>query len=307
MTRPPVLRLATIVSRGCVCIAAVVSATVACGDTRKIAPEQQDRVSSSPTTNVGFFANLPKDFHAPDADDQVGWRLLAEYGALFVARGGVTLPPAVTFPDEASVAGWQAKLATRQETIGGVSVELQAPAMEALLAARAEAAERRLRITPRSRDAARRDYRMTAKPWLSRVHRGVDHWVRQGRLSPQEAARLRSLSPRDQVPEILRLEKQGLYFSSDRSKSILNSGAAPGSSQHLSLLALDVKEHESPRVRAILARHGWFQTVVSDLPHFTYLGAKEHELSMLGLKMVTVGKRSFWIPEIPASGMAVGK
>ena len=44
------------------------------------------------------------------------------------------------------------------------------------------------------------------------------------------------------------------------------------------MLAFDVNEFDNPRVREILAKHGWFQTVLSDLPHFTYLGLKEKDL-----------------------------
>jgi hypothetical protein len=51
-------------------------------------------------------------------------------------------------------------------------------------------------------------------------------------------------------------------------------------------------------VRAILARHGWFQTVTSDLPHFTFLAAKESELPKLGLKAVQNANRTFWVPDI---------
>ena len=61
---------------------------------------------------------------------------------------------------------------------------------------------------------------------------------------------------------------------------------------------LDVKEFDNARVRSILASHGWFQTVTSDLPHFTYLGVKESELPMLGLKQVQNSGRIFWVPDI---------
>ena len=64
------------------------------------------------------------------------------------------------------------------------------------------------------------------------------------------------------------------------------------------MLALDVKELENPQVRHILADHGWFQTVISDLPHFTYLGAKESDLPALGLKKVSDDGRTYWIPNI---------
>jgi len=39
------------------------------------------------------------------------------------------------------------------------------------------------------------------------------------------------------------------------------------------MLAFDANEHGSAAVRAVLAKHGWFQTVASDAPHFTFLGA----------------------------------
>ncbi|MEJ7699428.1 MAG: hypothetical protein WKF71_07255 [Pyrinomonadaceae bacterium] len=80
------------------------------------------------------------------------------------------------------------------------------------------------------------------------------------------------------------LELEGMFFSKDLSKTIVYSVAPPGTSQHLSMLAFDASEHENPEVREILARYGWLQTVVSDLPHFTYLGVAENELSGLGLK-----------------------
>jgi hypothetical protein len=109
-----------------------------------------------------------------------------------------------------------------------------------------------------------------------------------------------SLPLRDQVREIISLEERGLFFSKDFSKSILASVAPPGASQHISMLALDVNENAKPAVRSILARHGWFQTVLCDLPHFTYLGVTETELTSLGLRKVNFGKRVFWIPDLGA-------
>ena len=41
-------------------------------------------------------------------------------------------------------------------------------------------------------------------------------------------ARLKSLPLRNQIAEVLELEKTGVYFSKDLSKSILYSIAAPG-------------------------------------------------------------------------------
>jgi hypothetical protein len=117
-------------------------------------------------------------------------------------------------------------------------------------------------------------------------------------MTGEDAARIRSLTPYGQVSEVLRLEKRGMYFAKDLSKSIIYSVAPPGTSQHLSMLAFDVAEHENSRVRAVLNIHGWFQTVVSDLPHFTYLGVSEAHLLQLGLKKKLSGGRVFWVPDL---------
>jgi hypothetical protein len=241
---------------------------------------------------------VPAGLVLPDERDEVGMRVLRDYGAMFVARGGAQPPPVVVFADEAAVKEWQASVHTTRADMGGINIELQSPAMTALMEARTEAQAAKLDITPRGTDAGRRSYDETVKLWQSRVGPGLTHWANAGRLDKQEAARIRSLSPREQIPEILRLEAEGLYFNTDFSKSILYSVAAPGTSQHLSMLAFDVKEHENAKVRSILARHGWFQTITSDAPHFTFLGVKEDELEGLGLKKATNGGRVFWIPDI---------
>jgi hypothetical protein len=254
--------------------------------------------NSRQTADQAFLKNLPASLTVPDETDEVGRRLLTDYGAMFVARGGAVPPPVVIFADEAEVNNWQAGLKTMRADFGGIEVELQTSAMTALMEARSEARKSQLDITARGTDAARRSYAETVRLWQSRVDPGLSHWAQAGQLTEQEAARIRLLLPREQIPEILRLEAEGLYFSKDFSKSILYSVAAPGASQHLSMLAFDVKENEDATVRAILARHGWFQTVSSDTPHFTFLGVNEGELPSLGLKKVTNSGRVFWVPNM---------
>ena len=68
------------------------------------------------------------------------------------------------------------------------------------------------------------------------------------------------------------------------------------------MLAFDVKEFGDPGVRAIMSSRKWYQTVVSDLPHFTYLGVAEDELPELGLMRVASGEQVFWVPDIPSVG-----
>jgi hypothetical protein len=245
-----------------------------------------------------FFKSLPKGFPWPDAGDTLSLRVLEEYGAIFVARGGVVLPPVVVFPDQNAVAHWQSNLSTEQAELAGIPVRLQSAAMRALMKAREEAFQAHVGISPRGLDAAQRSYDETLELWRSRVNPGLQHWVDKGLLSAVGAERIRKLPAREQGREILELEKGGLYFSEGFSKSILFSVAPPGASQHLSMLAFDVKEHDNPVVRLILEHHGWFQTVRSDLPHFTYLGVKRQLLPSLGLKMVRSGDRVFWIPDL---------
>ncbi len=244
-----------------------------------------------------FELNLPGQLPLPGEDDWVAQRLLKENGALFVAQGNVVHPPSIIFANASDCANWQAQIKTRREFFSGIPIELQTEAMEALLSARKEAADKKLRITPRGRWAGRRSYRDTEKIWSRRVHSGLAFWQRRGKLSAREATRIRMLAPAGQVKEILQLEAQGLFFSMDFSKSVLYSGTAPGASQHISMLALDINESDQAAVRTILARHGWFQTVISDLPHFTYLGTTQDRLPTLGLKKTVKNRRVYWTPD----------
>lgn len=261
-------------------------------------PSNTNQMSSNANTQTptGFTANLPEGFRVPT--DDAGRLLLKEYGAVFVARGGVTPPKTVVFKDQSEVSSFQSSLKTSSESIGGFTLELQAPAMDGLRKAIADARSQNLTISPRDKDSAKRSYDETIELWKSRVEPALKHWVSKGKMTQAQADRLKSLSPYEQVPEVLKLEQQGIWFAKDLSKSIIYSVAPPGTSQHLSMLALDVKEHEDAKVRDILAKHGWYQTVISDLPHFTYLGVGDSELSRLGLKKVSDGGRTFWMPEV---------
>lgn len=244
----------------------------------------------------GFTANLPVGFVQPT--DAVGQKLLKEYGSLFVARGGAIPPKTVIFKSEAEVSAFQNGLSKSKEKVGNFEIELQSSAMKNLQEAVAEAKQNNLTITPRGADSAKRDYAGTVELWASRVNPGLTNYVSKGKLPKTEADRIKNLSPFEQVSEIFILESQGMFFSKDLSKSIIYSVAPPGTSQHLSMLALDVSEFENPKVREILAKHNWFQTVVSDLPHFTFLGVPANQLESLGLKKVSDGGRTFYVPSL---------
>ena len=232
-------------------------------------------------------------------EDSVSRRLLEEYGAMFVAADSVRVPPVCVFRSREEVAKFQDEATFRAATIGSIRIELQPAAMEALLEARDEALQGGLDITPRGgAEAARRCYDDTLRLWNTRFKPALDYWMAQNRLSCEQCDRLRALDPHEQVAAVLELEESGIFFSKDFSKSILYSVAAPGASQHLAMLAFDVAEFRNEDVRQILARHGWFQTVQSDLPHFTFLGVCEKDLPRLGLKRIEIQGQVFWIPNV---------
>jgi len=234
----------------------------------------------------------------PD-DDVVARRVLHDYGAMFVGASNILPPPLCVFASEEQVAEFQNAAGVAAATIGDATIELQPAAIDALLQARAQAHAEGLDITPRDgAEGARRSYADTVRLWNSRFLPALDHWTKVGRLKAEEADRLRALPVAEQVPEVLELEKQGIFFSKDLSKSVLYSIAAPGTSQHIAMLAFDANEFLEARVREIMAEHGWFQTVLSDLPHFTFLGLTEAELPSRGLKSVEVNAQKFWIPDV---------
>lgn len=274
----------------------------------------RDRNDAS-TTDTGAHAFTASPFYAAlrralqrrgmtvaglcDIDDAVARRLLTEYGAMFLAVESVRVPAVCVFRSAAEVEEFQAAAEPRAEVFGGATIELQPAALAALLAARAEAQAAGFDITPRGGvEAARRGYADTLRLWASRVEPALDHWLACGCLPAADAARVRELAPAEQIAAVLALEARGLFCSKDFSKSILYSVAAPGASQHLAMLAFDVAEFTNAEVRATLARHGWFQTVQSDLPHFTFLGVREKELPDLGLRRLVADGQTFWLPAV---------
>jgi hypothetical protein len=240
------------------------------------------------------------------SSDPVSRRVLEDYGAIFVAKK-VLPPPVCVFTSDEEVTEFQERAGYTAEQFGYDEVELQPEAMKQLLKAREEAQKENLDITPRDgAEAARRSFEDSLHLWHTRFQPALDYWLAQGRLTAEQVARLKSLPLRTQIAEVLELEKSGIYFSKDLSKSILYSIAAPGTSQHIAMLAFDVNEFDNPRVREILAKHGWFQTVLSDLPHFTFLGLKEKDLPKYGLRQVEVDGQVFWIPNIVSNPSVSG-
>ncbi|HQU86156.1 MAG TPA: hypothetical protein PKY59_23715 [Pyrinomonadaceae bacterium] len=236
------------------------------------------------------------DFY--DENNIVHKRLFSEYGAIYAAGGDAVAPDRIVFKDETEVSEFQSKISIKKAQIGEFELELQTSAMNELLNAVVEAEANGLTLNPRGKDSARRNYEGTIELWLSRVIPALEFWTNEGKISFEEAEKIRQFPPFQQVPEVFKLEEQEIWFSKDLSKSIIYSVAPPGTSQHLAMLAFDVAEFQNPSVREILAKHKWFQTVVSDLPHFTFLGVEETELPNLGLKKIENHGQTFWIPDI---------
>ncbi|HET9712099.1 MAG TPA: hypothetical protein VFP64_09470, partial [Pyrinomonadaceae bacterium] len=216
--------------------------------------------------------------------------------------------PVCIFTSEEQVTRFQDDAGYEAEVIGFDEVELQPEALKKLNKAREEAQKEGLDITSRDgAEGARRNFDDSVRLWNSRFQPALDYWLSKGRLTAEQVTRLRSLPLLQQVAEVFELEKTGIYFSKDLSKSILYSIAAPGSSQHIAMLAFDVNEFENPRIREIMAKHGWFQTVLSDLPHFTFLGLKEKDLPKHGLRKFEINGQVFWIPNVVAAHPGLDK
>ena len=233
----------------------------------------------------------------PVDTDATAQRIFREYGAMFVSVG-TKLPTQCVLTNDSEVKNFQAQSDSQTTTLNGVNITLQKSAMNALLAANADALKIHRRITPRSgSNSAARSFETTVKLWNSRFYPALNYWVRKNKITKAAAEAAKNSGIREQIAQVLKWEAEGYFFSRDLSKSILYSVAAPGASQHNFMLALDVQQFSDPRVRDILAAHGWFQTVKSDLPHFTFLGVKEADLPALGLQPTIIGTQKFWIPD----------
>jgi len=228
------------------------------------------------------------DAVCPVKTDALSARIFKEYGAIFVAVDTVSPPPKCIFESATELEAFQNRLLSRTETIGGTTIQLQTEAMELLKRAVADAARRGRTITPRGgKTAAARSFADTQRIWDSRFFPGLEHWVGRGKISAADAEAAKKMSIPNQVRKVLEWEAKGYFFSTGKDRTILSSVAAPGTSQHLSMLALDVTQFADPLVRQILNLHGWYQTVADDTPHFTFIGVHEAEPPSRGLKPIS--------------------
>src|SRR5215213_5538230 len=191
-------------------------------------------------------ANLEK--FCPTSTDLVAMRVLQSYGSMFVAGDEVKLPAGCVSRSEGEVRRFQLRLEKKSLEINGIQMELQAPAMTALQSSVEEAAAVGLSITPLDGAiAGARSYGDTMMLWNSRVFPALEFWIRRGRLSADAREEIGRLDLQKKIEKIIEWESQGIYFSTDRARSIFTSTAPPGTSQHLYLAAFDVSEYWNPQ------------------------------------------------------------
>lgn len=227
----------------------------------------------------------------------VAHRVFKDYGAMFIADKSVKYPSKCVFRSEDEVTAFQSGVEQKTVVINGTSVTLQENALKALEKARADARKAGVSITPRGASASKRSFSDTSRIWNSRFEPALRHWTGRGRISAADADKARKSDIIDQVARVMEWEKDQLWFSTRFNYSIFSSVAAPGTSQHLSMIAFDVTEFGNKRVREILNRHGWFQTIIDDTPHFTFLGHDEKDLPKYGLVASQKDGFTFWIPK----------
>lgn len=226
----------------------------------------------------------------------VARRVFKDYGAMFVADNSVKFPSKCVFESDEDVLAFQNTVRATTKMINGTSVTLQETAMKAFEAARTEGAKKNVNITSRGASSSKRSYADTARIWKSRFDPALKYWIGKGKISSADAEKARNMATIDQVARVMEWEHEKIWFSTRFNYSIFSSVAAPGTSQHLSMIALDVEQFANKDAKAILNKHGWFQTIVDDTPHFTYLGRDESELPKFGLRPETRDGVKFWIP-----------
>ena len=226
----------------------------------------------------------------------VARRVFKDYGAMFIADKSVKFPSKCVFESDEDVLVFQNTVKSTTKTINGTSVTLQDAAMKAFEAARDEGAKVGVNITARGASASKRSYADTARIWKSRFDPALKYWIGKGRIKAADAEKARNMAAIDQVARVMEWEQDKIWFSTRFNYSIFSSVAAPGTSQHLSMIALDVAQFANKDAKAILNSNGWFQTIIDDLPHFTYIGRDEEDLPKYGLRPETRDGVKFWIP-----------
>lgn len=225
-------------------------------------------------------------------EDPVNRVVLEAYGAIYVADPAVKVPPSC-IATRSELEAFYLSVNFETANLGGVNVTLQKPALDAFRQVRAEAVGLGLTVTPIGTRASLRDFDDTVEIWQRNLGNGIS--TANG-ISATQLRRLHSADARESIAAVLEIEGRGTLLGSGGGTSILHIAAPFGASQHISGLSIDIAEHESDQVRALMSKHGFIQTIRSDFTHFTYLG--QSGTASLGLVAVTVDGRVFFVPKI---------
>ncbi|MBE9207406.1 D-alanyl-D-alanine carboxypeptidase family protein [Nostoc sp. LEGE 06077] len=219
---------------------------------------QEPSIPSQPVTEEERFvaAIMPKLKVMP-APGSFEYTLLRSYGAAFInPADDVKLPPKLIFDNEEDTKEFQSQL-TLEKVVGTNECYLQKSAADALNKARTQ-----LNIPLKSGYGASdclRSFATNLRFWHKYANNQTLEKVKEGKET-----------------------------------AILGLVAPPGTSQHLWGLAIDLGVF-NPQQRQILNQNGWFQTVVKDVPHWTYLGVAAEDLPKLGFKNQVIKGITYWL------------
>ncbi|WP_414565820.1 M15 family metallopeptidase [Anabaena sp. CCY 9613] len=204
-----------------------------------------------------FLSAIARNLTAIPQADTFAYILLRAYGAALVNQESViTLPSTVIFADEQETLDFQANL-KMAKVDGSRDCYLQESAATAL-----NKAQKFTHIPLKSGYGASdctRSFATNLRFWHKYANNKTLEKVKQGKET-----------------------------------AILGIVAPPGTSQHLWGLAVDLRvSHDGQR--QALNQYGWFQTVENDVPHWTYVGLSEEELSQFGFQNKVVRGITYWV------------
>jgi len=210
------------------------------------------------------------------------------------AKYKLTRQQNVAFMSESDVEYFHSKIKLKKANDG--KCLLQTPAAIALDKAIKFAKKEKIPLTQQSNTACLRSYQDTLKLWNKRVYKNLDYYVEKREITDSLADKIKNAPIPKQVEMILQLENnRKLYFSTYRNMTILRSAAPPGTSDHITGWAFDLKEGNNPASIGVMNKFGFYQIIPDDWNHFVYLGKTlDDELKKLGLKKFKSKQFTYW-------------
>ncbi|MBF2064367.1 MAG: D-alanyl-D-alanine carboxypeptidase family protein [Calothrix sp. C42_A2020_038] len=217
----------------------------------------------TPTPNLAlpkkerFLASITNKLPSIPTPGSFEYIILRQYGAPFINfDSAIKLPQTVFFPNSQETRNYQASLVMGKVNSGN-NCFLQKVAADAF-----NIADKQIDIPLKSgygSSDCTRTYETNLRFWRKYTNNKTLERVKQGRET-----------------------------------AILNVVAPPGTSQHLWGLAIDLRVSK-PAQRKALNQNGWFQTVETDVPHWTYLGVPEEKLPEFGFNKKIVRGITYWL------------